>query len=67
MNINDKLSKLSPEETKLFREKLLEILESPEDYPKIYAVHKINKINPNSALVEEILYKKMFEEKTSVY
>ncbi|MEK6913206.1 MAG: hypothetical protein AABW47_00865 [Nanoarchaeota archaeon] len=66
MNINDRIKDLNPENQKKFEYALSCALESPRDYPEIYAVHKIDKINPDVRRVKEILYQQMFEKKAVV-
>ena len=63
MNINDKIENLNLLDKRKFKDSLLDVLESPRDYPEIYAVNGIDKINPNVQRVKEILYQQMFEKK----
>jgi hypothetical protein len=62
MNINEKIKKLSLDDKLRFDEKLLDVLESPKDYPVIYSKYNLDKIDQNVLIVKRVVYADMFEQ-----
>jgi hypothetical protein len=58
-DLYEKIKNLDENSRIKFGQTLLEVLESPKDYPEIYC-EGIDHINPSEARVAEILYTRMF-------